>query len=88
MKVVINKKFDKDVSKIKDPDIKFKLLQIIEQVELAKSVGDINNLKKLKGWKHYYRLRIGDYRIGVEIVGNTVLFLRFGHRQQIYTDFP
>jgi len=38
--------------------------EIIEHVEHADTIGDISNLKKLKGESNYYRIRFGNYRIG------------------------
>ena len=48
----------------------------------------IVNLKKLKGFKTAYRIRIGDYRIGVFIDGDIVEFARVVHRKDIYRLFP
>ncbi|MCF8308850.1 MAG: type II toxin-antitoxin system RelE/ParE family toxin [Bacteroidales bacterium] len=46
------------------------------------------NLKKLKGYKDYYRIRLSDYRIGIQIKDDTVFFVVFGHRKDIYKKFP
>ena len=70
------------------------LLEVIEQaicsVEEAKTVKDIPELKKLKGYKNgiYYRIKLGDYRIGVTIENNLVTFVVFRHRKDIYKLFP
>jgi mRNA interferase RelE/StbE len=60
----------------------------IENVLDAKKINDINNLKKLQGFKEYYRIRIGAYRIGVKIIDDTVIFSVFDHRKDIYKRFP
>ncbi len=88
MNVVINKRFEKDLLKVKDQALRNKVLEVIEHIEGAKAISSIQNLKKLKGWKTYYRIRVGDYRLGLEITGSNAEFLRFGHRQQIYSEFP
>jgi len=31
-----------------------------------------------------YRLRIGDYRVIFDIIGNDIVVLRIGHRKEIY----
>jgi mRNA interferase RelE/StbE len=36
----------------------------------------------------YYRIRLGDYRVGLKIENNTVCFVRFLHRKDIYRYFP
>jgi mRNA interferase RelE/StbE len=49
---------------------------------------EIPHLKKLQGFKSVYRIRIGDYRIGIFIDGNTVQFVRVLNRKDIYKYFP
>ncbi|HLO85710.1 MAG TPA: type II toxin-antitoxin system RelE/ParE family toxin [Nostocaceae cyanobacterium] len=48
----------------------------------------MTNIKKLKGEGNYYRLRVGDYRIGVVVTENTMIFVRVLHRKDIYRFFP
>ncbi len=49
---------------------------------------EIRNVKKLKGFRSAYRVRVGDYRIGVFVDGNYVDFVRVLHRREIYRFFP
>ncbi len=60
----------------------------IENVLNAKTISEINNLKKMAGYKNYFRIRIGSYRIGVKIENSTVIFSVFDHRKDIYKRFP
>ena len=80
--------FNKDVSGI----LNIKLIQTIEDtiedVKFAESVFSIRNLKKLKGYKNHFRIRIGNYRIGLFIDNNIAEFSRFLHRKEIYRYFP
>ena len=46
------------------------------------------NLKKLKGAGGYFRLRLGDYRVGIALEQETVVFVRFLNRKDIYKYFP
>lgn len=62
--------------------------EIIEEVESTDTLIAIRNLKKLKGETDYYRIRFGNYRIGVRIQGNIVTFIRALHRKDIYRYFP
>jgi mRNA-degrading endonuclease RelE of RelBE toxin-antitoxin system len=48
----------------------------------------IKNLKKLTGYDTYYRIRIGDYRLGIKVDGETVYFVVIEHRKDIYKGFP
>jgi mRNA interferase RelE/StbE len=64
MIVFIDKSLDKDVSKINDKKIKAKLAIVIEQLQEVEKLSEIVNLKKLQGAPNFYRIRIGDYRLG------------------------
>lgn len=45
------------------------------------------DLNPIKGFKSYYRIRIGDYRIGFKVESNAVIFMRVCHRKDIYRYF-
>jgi mRNA interferase RelE/StbE len=61
---------------------------IILEVEAAGSITTIANLKKLKAEGTYYRIRSGNYRLGLIIDGDIVTFVRALHRSEIYRYFP
>jgi mRNA interferase RelE/StbE len=42
------------------------------------------NVKKLKGSRNEYRLRVGDYRALFELEGRVVTVYAVGHRKDIY----
>jgi mRNA interferase RelE/StbE len=44
---------------------------------------------KMVGYKTYYKIRVGDYRVGVQIERQrrTVKFMRVLHRKEIYGKF-
>ena len=88
MKVKIDKSFERDTDKITDKKLLLKVAACIESVMQYKSVNEISGLKKLKGSKNYYRIRFGDYRAGVFITGNEIIFERFLHRKDIYKFYP
>ena len=88
MKVEFKASFAKDLRKIKDASIKKQVSQVIENVEKAKYLHEIVNLKKIVGADTCFRIRMGDYRIGMIIEGETVIFVRFLHRKDIYRYFP
>jgi len=56
--------------------------------ELNKLKDFKRDLKKLRSGKNFWRIRIGDYRIGLEIEGNTLIFVRILQRKEIYKYFP
>ncbi len=46
--------------------------------------------QKLTGYQTYYKIRVGDYRIGlhIDISQQQVEFQRILHRREIYRQFP
>lgn len=63
--------------------------RLINDAENADSIQKIRNLKKLSGFKTYYRVRVGDYRIGIEKIDEvTIRFITLAHRKEIYKIFP
>ncbi len=42
------------------------------------------DVKKLKGFKNKYRLRVGDYRVLFELEKDIISVYAFGHRREIY----
>jgi mRNA interferase RelE/StbE len=88
MKTDFKKSFLKDLQKLTNQKLKSNILQTILQVEETGSIGEIRNLKKLAGFEAYYRIRVNDYRIGLKIENDTVFFVVFEHRKDIYKTFP
>ena len=68
--------------------IRNRTLSIIERVSSATSPLEIPHLKKLEGNRIYYRIRIGNYRIGIRFESDTAVFLSCLHRRDIYRFFP
>lgn len=88
MKVEFRESFAKDLKGVKDKSLLKRAKEVIEAVEEADSLADISNLKKLKGGGNYFRLRVGDYRVGVTLENDAVIFVRFLNRKDIYKYFP
>jgi mRNA interferase RelE/StbE len=89
MKVVFDHSFDKSLDKISDKHIKDKIIDVIIGIESAKSLIDIANVKKMQGFKTFYRIRVGDYRVGVELEdSSTMRLIVVLHRKDIYKKFP
>lgn len=88
MKLLFEKKFLKEVSNIKEAKLQATIEEIINESERAQNTSQIKNIKKLKGFKNAYRIRVGEYRIGILIERNTIIFVRFMHRREVYKYFP
>ena len=88
MKVEFRRTFEKDLKKINDKSLLVKIKSTVNSVEDAASLDDVANLKKLKGNEGYFRIRIGDYRLGLFLEGETILFVCVIHRREFYRYFP
>ena len=88
MKIVFAKTFSKDLERLKNKAIKKRVANTIEKIENANTLSNITSIKKLQGSDNHYRIRIGDYRMGIKEKGNTLILMRFLHRKDIYRNFP
>jgi mRNA interferase RelE/StbE len=88
VKVEFKKSFEKDLGKIRDSDLLAKIKAVIEEVENAEILLDVNNTKKLKADGNYYRIRVGNYRVGFTEDGDVITFVRVLHRKEMYRYFP
>lgn len=88
MKVAFRASFSRDLRKVKDQQLQNRVLNLIEQVENAATLDTIPNVKKLRSEGNYYRIRLGSYRCGITIENDTVTFVRFLHRRDVYRYFP
>ena len=100
MNVNFRKSFEKDLKKLKDKKLLSKIQKIVENVEsIAKNtekdeIPEILNFSKMSGHSDKYRIRLGNYRIGITIENNEnddfeiLWFERLLHRKDIYKYFP
>lgn len=89
MIVGTDKSFVKDVGKVNDAKLKQNLAEVIENIQKAENLSSIPNLKKLAGFKGCYRIKMGDYRLGLEYnKDHEVILIRFLHRKEIYRYWP
>ena len=88
MKVKFRESFAKDLKGVKEKGLLRRVRELIEATEKANSLAELSNLKKLKGGGNYFRLRVGEYRIGIVFENDTIVFVRFLNRKDIYKYFP
>jgi len=88
MKTEFLKQFYKDIDKIELDSVKKDISDSITDVENASKPTEISGIKKLSGYKYAFRIKIGDYRIGMFIEKGIVEFARVVHRKDIYKVFP
>lgn len=88
MKTEFKGSFAKDLKNIKNKILLSRVQAAIIAVEQTDNLQNVANCKKLQGGENYYRIRVGDFRIGLSVEGDVVKFVRFLSRGDIYKHFP
>lgn len=80
--------FFRDVKKLHS-ELLVDLDEAIENIKSAKSLNEISDVKKLKGHKTAYRIKLGSYRLCFFYADDKTLILaRFLPRKDVYRFFP
>jgi len=88
MEISFKKIAIKDINNLPNQD-KEEITEILfNDLPEINSIHEINNLVNIKGYKHYYRIRTGNYRIGLKYENNRIVIMRVLHRKEIYRFFP
>lgn len=86
MIILIDRSFQKDAKRLPS-DVQRKLKQLIQEIQQANSFSQIG-CEKLSGYQNAYRIRLGNYRIGIYKEDETVVLSRVLNRKEIYRYFP
>jgi mRNA interferase RelE/StbE len=88
VEVRYNKKFLKELSDL--PDVTRKKVEdfVFHQIKSCPTLKDVPKIRKISGYKNYYRIRFGQYRAGLSFKNNIIVFERILHRKDIYKYFP
>lgn len=89
LEVQYRQAFLKDLKQLKSStsyqriyEVAFTTLAAINTLE------EISDIKAMKGYSGRYRIRIGDYRIGIEVNDDFIEVMRVLHRREFYRYFP
>jgi mRNA interferase RelE/StbE len=88
VQIIYRRSFAKDLKKIRSKRVRQEIAAVLESLEQSNTLYDIPHVKRLSSDGPYYRIRIGEYRMGIAIEGDTVSIVRFLHRREIYRYFP
>ena len=89
MNVTFDKSFKKALDKIKDQNVLKRIKASINKVEASDSIKMLSNTWKLTNHLSFYRIKVGDYRIGFELSNDSeVCLIPILHRKEIYSKFP
>jgi mRNA interferase RelE/StbE len=88
VKVLFKESFAKDLKAIGDRGGLARIKEVLSSVQEAESTQQIANIRKLRNTDNCYGIRVGQYRIGLLIDKEEVIFIRCLHRREIYRYFP
>ena len=88
MKCEFRNSFLRDLRGVRDQQLLTRIRVAVEAAEGANSLGEISQLSRLQGSGNNFRIRVGDYRLGLCVENDTVIFVRCLHRREIYRSFP
>ncbi|MDO7876405.1 type II toxin-antitoxin system RelE/ParE family toxin [Hymenobacter sp. ASUV-10] len=96
MELQFERTFLKDVQRLNDKRIKEKTAALLAQLQqwptLEAVLANAGDVKKMQGFDGYYRIRLGDFRLGFAIdtlpTGPALRLIRLLHRKEMYRYFP
>ena len=88
MKVEYHKSFERDLWRVRDRNLLNRVKAALNELEDSESLEALSNIKAMKGHPEYFRVRIGDYRLGLKRIDDGVRIIRFLSRGDIYRKFP
>jgi len=90
MEVILSKRFFKELRKC-PKNIQLQTKSLVEIAEKVTVLEEIPDIKKMTGYRDYYRIRVGGYRIGVKCesgIINVLYILTVQPRGDVYKTFP
>lgn len=88
MKIVYRKRFLKELAKIPEKYRKQIEEFVFNDATRINSIAKAKKIEKMKSYPAYYKIRFGDYRVGLKYKDETIVFERVLHRKDIYRYFP
>ena len=88
MEVEFRTSFTRDLRRIQSTQVRQRVLRKIEELEAASAIEEVSGTRRLTADGRHYRIRIGDYRLGIIMEDDVAVLVRFLHRREIYRFFP
>lgn len=89
MKVEYRQLFLKDLKKLKKTEFYDRVYELVfMSLVVADDLQNFTNVKAMVGHPNHYRIRMGDYRIGLIIQDDSIEMMRVLHRREFYRYFP
>ncbi len=88
MNVQYRQLFLKDLKKLKNAEIYDRVYELaFTTLPSADNLQDLMNVKAMVGYADHYRIRLGDYRVGIIRQGDSLEMMRVLHRRELYRYF-
>ncbi|MCK9396280.1 MAG: type II toxin-antitoxin system RelE/ParE family toxin [Methylobacter sp.] len=88
MKVEYSKKFLKQLAAV-PIDIRSKIESFVfDELVSTSSIYEMGKVEKMKGYDGFYKVRFGNYRLGLVIENELITVKVVMHRREIYKFFP
>jgi mRNA interferase RelE/StbE len=89
LKVQYRQTFLKDLKQLKSSESYQRIYELaFTTLENINSLDGILDIKAMKGYPNRYRIRSGNYRLGIEVNGDLIEVMRVLHRREFYRYFP
>jgi mRNA interferase RelE/StbE len=88
MEVRYSKKFLKQLALI-PVEVRVKVEHFVfNELVAASSISELGNIEKMKAYDGFYKVRFGNYRLGLVVENGIVTAKTVMHRKEIYKFFP
>jgi mRNA interferase RelE/StbE len=89
MQIRFTKTFLRDLAKVQPPKRRKQIEAFVfEALPISNSLGELGIVEKMTGFDNYYKIRFGEYRIGLLKTSDHIELLRVLNRKDIYQVFP
>ena len=88
MEIEYRKKFLKELSKLPNDYAKTIEDFVFDELPTCKNLEEIGKIEKMKGYKQYFKIRFGNYRVGIKKEADGIIVETVRHRKEIYKFFP
>jgi mRNA interferase RelE/StbE len=88
MQVEFRKKFLKELSKLPNDYAKKIEYFVFDELPNCKTLEEVGKIEKMKGYKQHFKIRFGNYRVGIKKEDDGIIVETVRHRREIYKFFP
>ena len=89
MQVRYRSSFRRDIRRVRNASLRRRIERKVAELEAATAISRVRGVEKVESANgNDYRIRIGNYRLGVTVENEVAVLVAFGHRSDIYRRFP